>query len=200
MIPDGLDRKPAQLGDASSQTSEQLVRDAIADRVRLVEHVNRVIRASTVRDHGQWPAAPTGVRLTFQTTLTIELDRMTLSASRAPPFERKNLSTSMDTSIHWTANTGGQSQHASAVSVDRLAQQWQSIVGAKSAETSRPVGVVENQLIIEIIPDSRLNGAEMARAVAALGRDDIDRVAVRVVNALPDRQAQTQAQRQGIRR
>jgi hypothetical protein len=201
MIPDGLDRKPVQPSEQPPEVRRQSDLDAIAERVRLAEHVKGVIQASTAaRGGGQRQTSTSSEPPTFQAHLNVELERITLSASDSHTLERKTVSLSMDTSSRRCAASGGPLQHSDVVNVDLLARKWQSVVGAKSAATSRPVGIVENQLIIEMTPKTILSGADMARAIAALDRANVDRVAIRVVNTLHDRQSQTQTQHQGIRR
>jgi hypothetical protein len=69
--------------------------------------------------------------------------------------------------------------------VEILAREWPRFVGPKCAATSRPIGIVGNQLIVEVVRNSAFNARDMATAMEALGREDVDRVAVQIVERVP---------------
>jgi hypothetical protein len=65
-------------------------------------------------------------------------------------------------------------------SVEVLARVWHNIMG-ETAEYSRPVAIVNDQLIIEVDRGKSFGARDMARALDALGREEVDRIGIRVV-------------------
>jgi hypothetical protein len=72
----------------------------------------------------------------------------------------------------------GDSRHGT---VEALERNWDNAVGNKVAAYSRPVAVVGDQLIVEVDRGKSFDGNNMLDALDALGRDDVDSVALRVV-------------------
>lgn len=62
-----------------------------------------------------------------------------------------------------------------------LAQNWHTIVTPGVAASSRPVAIVDHQLIVEVDRDTSFSARDMSAALDALGREVISRVALRVV-------------------
>jgi hypothetical protein len=72
--------------------------------------------------------------------------------------------------------------------VEALARDWHNIQSRAVAESTRPVAINGNSLVVEITRDAPFGARDMGRALDALGREDVTHVAVRVV----DRQAHVQ--------
>jgi hypothetical protein len=69
--------------------------------------------------------------------------------------------------------------------LDALARDFHNIVGHKTAEYSRPVAIVGDQLVVEVDRGKSFGARDMQKALDSLGREDVDKVALRVT----DRQA-----------
>jgi hypothetical protein len=66
--------------------------------------------------------------------------------------------------------------------LEALQRDWHNVAG-KTAEYSRPGAIVDGQLIVEVDKGKSFGARDMARALDSLGREDVDRVAPRVVSS-----------------
>jgi len=68
--------------------------------------------------------------------------------------------------------------------IERLARRWHQVVGRERVAHSQPIGIVGDQLIVEVARAATFSAQKIASAVDALGRDDVREVVVRVVDRL----------------
>jgi hypothetical protein len=66
--------------------------------------------------------------------------------------------------------------------LEGLLRDWSRIVGLDRSSISRPLGMVDNQLIVEVDRSVAYSDHEITLAVQALGRSQIDRVIVKLVD------------------
>jgi hypothetical protein len=72
-------------------------------------------------------------------------------------------------------------QLAAPGTVEALARDWHNIQDRQAADLTRPVAIAGNSLIVEVQKGAKFGAPEMKRALDSLGREDVDRVAVRIV-------------------
>jgi hypothetical protein len=73
-------------------------------------------------------------------------------------------------------------QLAGPGTVEALSRDWHNIQDRQASELARPVAIAGNSLVVEVQKGARFGAPEMRKALDALGREDVDQVAVRVVD------------------
>jgi hypothetical protein len=180
------------------QHSEQLAANELAAAIRLREYLSSTIHQRT-QTHPIASAQAQPVGRTFADALAREMQRDGIDIGRVRAISKGSYNHTMDQSIN-RFGLDSPPAHRPSVTSEALANSWHEVVGRDRAATSQPIGIVENQLIIEITREAEFSGHDMSRAISALGRDDVDRVAIRVVETLSDQPAVKRSQNKGMRR
>jgi hypothetical protein len=87
----------------------------------------------------------------------------------------------VDEAVERARKASEAAQLAAPGTVEALARDWHNIQDRQASELTRPIAIAGNSLVVEVQKGAKFGAPEMQKALDSLGREDVDRVAVRVV-------------------